>query len=150
MQIWVDADACPVAVKQTLYRAAKRTGMALTLVANRPLDVPRLPQISAVQVASGFDVADDEIAQRLEAGDLVITSDIALAAAVLERGGAALSPRGDVFSADDIAAKQTMRDFMDTLRGSGIHGSGTPPLGPRERQAFANALDRWLAQAQKS
>lgn len=150
MQIWVDADACPVAVKQTLYRAAKRTGIAVTLVANRPLQVPRLPQVSAVQVASGFDVADAEIANRLEAGDLVVTADIALAAEVLELGGSALSPRGDVFSADDIAAKQTMRDFMDTLRASGIHGSGTPPLGPRERQAFANALDRWLAQTSKS
>lgn len=147
MQIWVDADACPVVVKQILFKASKRTGVSVTLVANQPLKVPRVPQINAIQVASGFDVADNEIVQRLEAGDLVITADIPLAAEVIGKGGQALSPRGEMYSADDIAAKLTMRDFMDTLRASGIHGGGPSMLGEKERQAFANALDRWLAKA---
>lgn len=147
MQIWVDADACPVVIKQILFRASKRTGVPLTLVANQPLQVPRVPQISAVQVAGGFDVADNEIVARLAAGDLVVTADIPLAAEVIEQGGQALSPRGEMYSPDDIAAKRTMRDFMDTLRASGIHGGGQSSPGERERQAFANALDRWLAKA---
>ena len=145
MQIWVDADACAVTVKQILFKAAKRTGMAVTLVANQPVSVPRVAHITAIQVSPGFDVADNEIVRRLTAGDLVITSDIPLAAEVIEKGGAALSPRGEMFSAEDIAAKKTMRDFMDTLRASGIHGPGQAALGDKDRQAFANALDRWLA-----
>lgn len=145
MQIWVDADACPVMIKQILFRAARRTNVPVTLVANQPLSVPRLPNVTAVQVAPGFDVADNEIAKRLVAGDLVITSDIPLAAEVIEKGGQALSPRGEMYSAEDIAAKHTMRDFMDTMRASGIHGPGQTPLGKKESQAFANALDRWLA-----
>ena len=104
MQIWVDADACPVTVKQILFKAAKRTGMAITLVANQPVSVPRVAHITAIQVSPGFDVADNEIVRRLAAGDLVITADIPLAAEVIEKGGAALSPRGEMFSADDIAA----------------------------------------------
>jgi len=147
MQIWVDADACPVVVKQILFKASRRTGMPITLIANQPLSVPRLPQVTAVQVASGFDVADNEIVRRLRAGDLVITSDIPLAAEVIEKGGQALSPRGEMFSADDIAGRLTVRDFMDTMRASGLHGAGPSALGERERQAFANALDRWLARA---
>lgn len=149
MQIWVDADACPAMVKQILFRAAKRTGVPVTLVANQPLSVPRVSHIRAIQVASGFDVADNEIVKRLAADDLVITADIPLAAEVLDKGGAALSPRGEMYSANDIAAKLTMRDFMDTLRASGIHGGGPSALGERERQAFANALDRWLAKARR-
>ncbi|AWN15529.1 YaiI/YqxD family protein [Salinisphaera sp. LB1] len=140
MQIWVDADACPVVIKQILFRAPKRTGMPLTLVANQPLQVPRQPQIQAVQVASGFDVADNEIVQRMAAGDLVTTVDIPLAAEVIATGGQALSPSGEMYSADDIAAKHTMRDFMDTLRAGGIHGAGPWVLGEKERQAFVNAL----------
>lgn len=147
VQIWVDADACPVVIKQILFRASKRTGMPVTLVANQPLQVPRQPQIQALQVASGFDVADNEIVRRMAPGDLVITADIPLAAEVIEQGGQALNPRGEMYSADDIAAKRTMRDFMDTLRASGIHGAGPSALGDKERQAFANALDRWLAKA---
>lgn len=149
LQIWVDADACPVMVKRILFRASMRTGMAVTLVANQPLQVPRAPQIRALQVASGFDVADNEIVKRLQAGDLVITADIPLAAEVLDKGGQAISPRGEVYSANDMAARLTMRDFMDTMRASGVHGSGPSALGERERQAFANALDRWLARAQR-
>lgn len=150
MQIWVDADACPVAIKQILFRASRRTGMAVTLVANQPLQVPRLPQITALQVASGFDVADNEIIKRMAPGDLVVTADIPLAAEVIEQSGQALSPRGEMFSADDIAARRTMRDFMDTLRASGIHGAGPSALDDRSRQAFANALDRWLARAARA
>ncbi|GAB3686126.1 YaiI/YqxD family protein [Salinisphaera aquimarina] len=147
MQIWVDADACPGVIKVILFKAAKRTGALLTLVANQPLQVPRVPNISAVQVSAGFDVADNEIVKRLAPGDLVITADIPLAAEIIEKGGQALSPRGEMFSPDDIAGRLTMRDFMDTMRGSGIHTGGPPPLGDRDRQTFANALDRWLARA---
>lgn len=147
LQIWVDADACPIVIRQILFRASRRTGIPVTLVANHALPVPRAAQIRALQVSPGFDVADNEIVKRLGPGDLVITADIPLAAEVIEKYGQALSPRGDMYSADDIAAKRTMRDFMDTLRASGIHGAGPSALGEKERQAFANALDRWLAKA---
>lgn len=144
-QIWVDADACPVVVKRMLFRASQRTGMPVTLVANQPLQVPRLPQIRTIQVSGGFDVADNEIVKRVAAGDLVITADIALAAAVLDKQCQALSPRGEIYSTDDIAAKLTMRDFTETLRASGIYGGGPSAIGAAERQAFGNALDRWLS-----
>ena len=147
MQIWVDADACPVTVKQILFKASRRTGMAVTLVANQPLQVPRLPQVQAIQVPGGFDVADNEIVRRVAAGDLVVTADIPLAAEVMDKGAHALNPRGDIVGRVHLAARLTVRDFMDTLRASGIHGGGPSALGERERQAFANALDRWLARA---
>ena len=147
MPIWVDADACPVAVKEILFRAADRTQVPLTLVANRLLQVPPSPWIKALQVEHGFDVADDEIVKRVEPGDLVVTSDIPLAAAVLERGGQALSPRGDPFSSETIAAQLTMRDFMDTMRSSGIQTGGPPSFSHANRKAFAGQLDRWLARA---
>lgn len=150
MQIWMDADACPTMVRQILFKAARRTGTSVTLVANQPLNVPRLAQITALQVSGGFDVADDEIVRRLAPGDLVITADIPLAAQVIDKGGQALSPRGTMFSADDIAARHTLRDFMDTLRASGIHGSGQAPMDATHRQAFANALDRWLTRAERA
>ncbi len=145
MEIWVDADACPVVIKETLFRAAKRTGVRLTLVANQPLQVPKHPSIRTLQVMSGFDVADNEIARRCNPGDLVITSDIPLAAEVLDKGAHALSPRGEKYSPDDIKARLTMRDFMDTLRASGIHTGGPPALSQSERQQFANHLDTLLA-----
>lgn len=145
MIIWVDADACPVAVKEILYRAAVRTGTELVLVANRFLQVPKSPQIRVVTVESGFDRADDEIEQRLGAGDLVITSDIPLAAAVLERGGLALSPRGERFTKDNIGARLNMRDFLDTMRASGIDTGSVAPYDAHDRQQFANQLDRILA-----
>ncbi|MDD3528702.1 MAG: YaiI/YqxD family protein [Gallionellaceae bacterium] len=145
--IWVDADACPVVVKEILYRAAQRAGVPLTLVANRLLQVPRSPWIKALQVAHGFDVADAEIVRRIAPGDLVITADIPLAAAVLERGGQALSPRGEPFSPETIAAQHTLRDFMDTLRASGVQTGGPPALSQADRKAFAGHLDRWLARA---
>lgn len=145
MTIWVDADACPTVVKEILFRAARRTGVSLVLVANQGLRVPSVPNISTMQVQKGFDVADDEIVLRLEAGDLVITSDIPLAAEVIEKGGHALSPRGEEHTPDNIRARLNMRDFLDTMRASGVVTGGPSALGQRERQAFANALDRWLA-----
>lgn len=145
--IWVDADACPVVVKEILYRAAERARVPLTLVANRLLSVPPSPWIKALQVAHGFDVADAEIVGRVAPGDLAVTADIPLAAAVLGRGGQALSPRGEPFSPETIAAQLTLRDFMDTLRASGVQTGGPPALGQADRRAFAGQLDRWLARA---
>lgn len=144
MKIWVDADACPLVIKEILFRAAQRTGVQLTLVANQPVRTPPSVNITSVQVAAGFDVADNEIVKRLAVGDLVVTQDIPLAAEVIEKGGHALNPRGELYSADTIRARLTMRDFMDTMRGSGIHTAGPPALDHGDRQAFANALDRFL------
>lgn len=144
MKIWVDADACPVVIKEILFRAAQRTGVLLTLVANQAVRVPATAHIKMIQVAAGFDVADNEIVKRVGAGDLVITSDIPLAAEVIEKGGYALSPRGELYSTDNIRARLNMRDFMDTLRSSGVDTGGPPALNQGDRQAFANQLDRFL------
>lgn len=149
MQIWVDADACPVVVKEILYRAAERAKILLTLVANQPMQVPRSPWIATKRVAGGFDVADDYIAAQVEPGDLVITADIPLASQVIERGGAALNPRGERYTEENIRQRLGMRDFMDTLRSSGIHTGGPPPLNQADRRNFANELDRFLAQARR-
>ena len=148
MHIWVDADACPVVIREILYRAAERTGVELTLVANRWIQVPPSRHIRAMQVESGFDVADNEIARRVQSGDLVVTSDIPLAAEVIARDALALNPRGELYTADNIRQRLNMRDFMDTLRASGIDTGGQSTMGPRDRQAFANQLDRLLARAQ--
>ncbi|MBD3618707.1 MAG: YaiI/YqxD family protein [Chromatiales bacterium] len=150
MQIWVDADACPAVIKEILFRAAERAGVLVTLVANHALRIPRSPQIRFLQVASGFDVADDEIARRVAPGDLVITGDIPLAAEVIEKGGHALSPRGERYTPDTIRAKLTMRDFMETMRASGVQTGGPPALNQTDRKAFADQLDRLLAAAAKS
>ena len=145
MKIWVDADACPVVAREILFRAAARTGVQLTLVANQPMNAPRSDNISTLQVPRGFDVADDEIVKRLEAGDLVITSDIPLAAEALAKGGHVLSPRGEQFTKENIGAKLNMRDFMDTMRSSGVEmGGGPSAYGQRDKQEFANNLDRFL------
>ena len=146
MRIWVDADACPVVIKEILYRAANRTGTPLVLVANQSLQMPPSPHISSLQVPKGFDVADNEIVQRCEAGDLVITSDIPLADEVVSKGALALSPRGELFTRENIKARLNMRDFLDTLRSSGIQSGGPSALSASEKQAFANRLDRWLSQ----
>ena len=143
--IWVDADACPKAVREILFRAAQRTGIRLVLVANQAVATPPLPNISSLRVASGFDIADNEIVRRVAVGDLVITADIPLAAEVMEKGAQALNPRGELYTADSIRQRLNLRDFMDTMRASGVHTGGPPPLGPRERQAFANRLDQYLA-----
>ncbi len=145
MKIWVDADACPVVAREILLRAADRTGVPVTLVANQPLSPPPYKNVTAVQVPRGFDVADDEIVKRLTPGDLVITSDIPLAAEVLDKGGRALSPRGELYTRENIGAKLNMRDFMDTLRSSGVElGGGPSAYGQRDKQEFANQLDRLL------
>lgn len=146
MKIWVDADACPVVIKEVLFRAANRTETPVTLVANHAMRVPPSKFISFLQVASGFDVADNEIVQRMQAGDLVITSDIPLAAEVIEKDGHALSPRGEWHTKDNIRGRLNMRDFMETLRSSGVETGGPPPLSQSDRMAFANHLDRFLAQ----
>ena len=145
MKIWVDADACPVVIKDILFKAAERTGVHTTLVANQPIRVPPSHFIHSVQVASGFDVADNEIVERTEPGDLVITGDIPLAADVIEKGGLALSPRGESFTTENIKARLNIRDFMDTLRGSGIDTGGPPALNQNDRKLFADHLDRLLA-----
>ena len=144
MKIWVDADACPVVIKDILFRAAGRTGIELTLVANQPVQIPPSPCINFLRVASGFDVADNEIVKRVSVGDLVITSDIPLAAEVIGKGAHALSPRGELYTADNIKPRLTIRDFMDTLRASGIQTGGPPPLSQGDRQSFANHLDKFL------
>ena len=145
MQIWVDADACPRAIKEILYRAAERVGMQLILVANQPLQVPGSRFIRTVQVSAGFDVADNYIVQAVDEGDLVITADIPLAAEVIERGASALNPRGELYTQDNIRERLNMRDFMDTLRGSGVDTGGPAAFSNAERMAFANRLDRLLA-----
>lgn len=144
MKIWVDADACPVVIKEILFRAADRTETLITLVANQPMRVPASDFIRTIQVPSGFDVADSEIVERLEPGDLVVTADIPLAAEVIEKGGRALNPRGELYTQDNIRARLNMRDFMDTLRASGINTGGPPAISQSDRQEFANNLDRIL------
>lgn len=151
MTVWVDADACPLVARQILFRAAARTGVRVTLVANQPIAVPRASNVTMLQVPKGFDVADNEIVRRVEAGDLVITADIPLAAEVIDKGAEALSPRGETHTAEDIGAKLNMRDFMDTMRSSGVDTRGGPAAyGQREKQAFANGLDRYLARQRVS
>lgn len=146
MNIWVDADACPVVIKEILFRAADRTHTVTTLVANHAMRVPPSPFIKFIRVNAGFDVADNEIVQRSTANDLVITSDIPLAAEVVEKGCTALNPRGELYTLSNIKQRLNMRDFMDTLRSSGIETGGAPPLSQQDRQTFANNLDKWLAQ----
>ncbi|MEP5763369.1 MAG: YaiI/YqxD family protein [Halieaceae bacterium] len=145
MNIWVDADACPKVIKEILFRAAERTQTQLTLVANQPLQTPPSRHISAVVVPSGFDVADDEIVRLAQEGDLVITADIPLAAEVIEKGALALNPRGELYTRDNIKSRLNMRDFMDTMRSSGVELSTTAALNHSDRQQFANSLDRLLA-----
>ena len=141
MSIWVDADACPNVIKEVLYRAADRTATTVTFVANQFLRVPPSPYLRTLQVPAGFDVADNEIVKRVEPGDLVITADIPLAAEVIEKGAAALNPRGERYSPATIRERLTMRDFMDTLRSSGVQTGGPAAMSPRDRQQFANELD---------
>jgi uncharacterized protein YaiI (UPF0178 family) len=143
--VWVDADACPVVIKEILFRAAQRTGARLVLVANQPLRTPPSPHIETLQVPQGFDVADNEIVKRLAPGDLVITSDIPLASEVVDNGGQALNPRGEKYSKENIRARLNIRDFMDTMRASGVNTGGPSAITQSERKAFAGELDRFLA-----
>ncbi|RTZ72070.1 MAG: YaiI/YqxD family protein [Gammaproteobacteria bacterium] len=144
-EIWVDADACPRVIKEILYRAAERKGLQLTLVANQSLEVPPSRYIRTTRVGAGFDVADNHIVQQMKAGDLVITADIPLASEVIEKGGVALNPRGELYTVDNIRQRLNMRDFMETLRSSGIDTGGPASFSQADRRAFANALDRLLA-----
>lgn len=145
MKIWVDADACPVVIKDILFRAAERTGVQVTLVANQFISIPPSRCIKFIQVGGGFDVADNEIVKRLSEGDLVITADIPLAAEVIEKGGFALNPRGELYTQSNIRARLNMRDFMESLRSSGVDTGGPPALSQSDRQSFANQLDKFLA-----
>lgn len=145
MRIWVDADACPKVIKEILFRAAERRQIPLTLVANKLLYCPPSQVIRALQVPTGFDVADNKIVELTEAGDLVITADIPLAAEVIAKGGYALNPRGELYTRDTIRERLAMRDFMDVLRSSGVETGGPAALSQGDRQAFANQLDRFLA-----
>lgn len=144
MKIWVDADACPGVIKEILFRAADRTGTEVILVANQLIRVPPSKYISALKVSAGFDVADSEIVKRAAPGDLVITADIPLAAEVLDKGAHALNPRGERYSPESIRSKVTMRDFMETMRSSGIQTGGPPKLSQRDKNQFANQLDTFL------
>ena len=146
MQIWVDADACPKVIKEILYRAAERVGVPLTLVANRPLRIPPSPYIRALQVPRGFDVADNQIIDQIQADDLVITADIPLAAAVIEKGGHALDPRGELYTESNVRERLSVRDFMDELRSTGVVTGGPSEFSQGNRKAFANELDRFLRQ----
>jgi uncharacterized protein YaiI (UPF0178 family) len=148
-QIWVDGDACPAAIKEILFRAAERAQVHVTLVANQWLRTPPSRFIRALQVQGGYDVADSAIVERLQAGDLVVTQDIPLAARVIEKGGIAVNPRGERYTPDNIAERLSMRNFMEELRGAGVQTGGPAAFHARDRQAFANQLDRWLAQLPK-
>lgn len=144
MQIWVDADACPNVIKEILFRAANRTQTTIILVANQPMRTPPSLYIKTVQVSFGFDVADNHIVKSMNAGDLVITADIPLADAAIEKGGTALNPRGELYSLTNIKQRLSIRNFSEGLRSSGVITGGPAPLSKREIQAFANCLDQYL------
>ena len=150
MHIWVDADACPIPVKEILYRAAHRAQVVTTLVANQGLRVPPSPFIKTQQVEKGFDVADHVIAQQVQPGDLVITGDIPLASWVIDAGGEALNPRGEIYTRETIQARLGMRNFMEELRSAGVQTGGPAPFNAADKQRFANALDKWLLKGKLS
>jgi uncharacterized protein YaiI (UPF0178 family) len=147
MRIWVDADACPNVIKDILFRAAERARVTVTLVANQAIRTPPSQFIRALQVPAGFDVADDRIVELVEAGDLVITSDIPLAAGVIDKGGHALDPRGEAYTGDNIKERLAVRKLMDELRSSGVDTGGPASFSNADRQAFASKLDRFLVGA---
>lgn len=145
MKIWIDADACPNVIKDIVFRAAERTKTEVTLIANQFIKTPPLKNIQCIVVESGFDVADNEIVRRVETGHLVITSDIPLADEVIAKGALALSPRGEIFTKENIKSRLNIRDFMETMRSSGVQTGGPPALNQNDRKNFAGHLDRWLA-----
>lgn len=149
MKIWIDGDACPVVIKEILYRAAQRREIPLTLVANQPIQIPQSPHIDFLLVEGGFDVADSEIVNRVTAGDLVITADIPLAAQVVAKEALALDPRGTLYSEKNIGDRLQLRDMMATLRDTGVEAGGPPPFKAKDRQTFANQLDRLLTQSNR-
>ena len=145
--IWVDADACPVVIREILIRASKRTGVSITFVANQHIPLPKYKNLRSIQVSSGFDVADNWIVQHTQANDLVITQDIPLADEVITKGALVIGTMGQIFTKENIKSRLNMRDFMETMRSSGVQTGGPPPLGQQEKQAFANRLDRWLSKS---
>lgn len=147
MHIWVDADACPKVIKEILFRAAERKNVSMTLVANQYMATPPSPLINAVQVPQGFDVADNHIVAKMEEGDLVVTQDIPLASEVIDKRGVAINPRGELYTPENIKQRLSMRDFMETLRNSGVDTGGPNTFNQSDRQAFANQLDRFLAKS---
>ncbi len=149
MPIWVDADACPTVIREILFRAAERTGVSLTLVANKPVRLPAAANLRFVQVPMGFDAADKRIVELMQAGDLVVTADVPLAAAAIEKGGTALNPRGELYTKENVRERLSVRNFLDELRSGGVNTGGPPALSQRERQLFANQLDTWLAKRAK-
>ena len=146
MKIWVDADACPKPVKDILFRLAERKEIVVTFVANQRLRLVESPFVQLIQVGSGENIADDEIVNKCEDGDLIITADIPLAARVVAKGAQALDPRGKIYDKNNIGQLLDMRNFMDELRGSGIETGGPPGFGQKDRFKFANELDRFVAQ----
>jgi len=144
MKIWVDADACPGVIKEILFKAAQRTRIPMTLVANHAMRLPQQHWIDFIQVGQGFDVADNAIVKRIVSGDLLITADIPLASEAIAKGATALNPRGELYTLDNIQARLTVRNFMDAVRSSGVNTGGPPPLNQQDRQAFANQLDRFI------
>lgn len=150
MQIWVDADACPVVIREILLRAAERTGVQITLVANKPLRVPLAPNLRFVQVPHGFDAADKRIVELMSPDDLVVTADVPLAAAAIDKGGVALNPRGELYTRENVRERLSVRNFLDELRSGGVNTGGPPALSQKERQLFANRLDSWLAKRAKT
>lgn len=149
MKIWVDADACPVVIKDILFRAAERTQTEVIFVANQHISTPPSQYLRSIRVSAGFDVADNEIVKKVSTGDLVITSDIPLADEVITQGGQALSPRGELFSKENIKARLGMRDFLETLRSSGVQTGGPSALSQNDRKEFAAHLDKWLVAKQR-
>ena len=150
MKIWVDADACPVAIKEILFRASARTGVKVSLIANQQVPIPKSPHIKMIQVSSGFDSADDEIVKRMKPGDLVVTSDIPLAADAIRKEGLVLSPRGEWFTKENIGARLNMRDFMESMRASGVAMGGPSALSQSDRKAFADQLDKLLSKESRN
>ncbi|WP_045856967.1 YaiI/YqxD family protein [Teredinibacter purpureus] len=150
MAIWVDADACPIVIRDILIRASQRTGVETIFVANQRLPLPNIPSLKMLQVSAGFDAADNEIVLRAQVGDLVITNDIPLAAEVVEKGVETVSNRGEKFTANNIRARLNIRDFMETMRASGEHTGGPAALSQQDRQAFGKVLDQYLASPSKA
>ena len=149
MDIWIDADACPVVIKELLYKIAERTKILVTLVANRPLKIPKSEFIKLLIVAPGFDIADNEIVKQMKADDLVITADIPLAADVIDKNGLALNPRGEFYTKDNIKSRLYVRDLMETMRASGIETKGPPPMNQKDKHLFANTIDKLLTNQAK-
>lgn len=147
VQIWVDADACPLEIKQLLFRAAERKKVMVTLVANQPMRTPASPYINSIRVPSGMNIADRQIVELVGTGDLVITADIPLAADVVAKGGSALNPRGELYTDANVGGRLAARNLMDELRGGGMITGGPSNFNAKDRQAFANQLDRWLTKA---